>query len=215
MQLRDCTGKQKQSLRCIMNKNKKIKESFVEHGGILKTSELNELGLSSRQINGLIEDNVIVRIKRGFYELANHFTREEVIISRFFPEAVIFLESALMHYGYTDRIPSAWQIAVNRYSKTTQYEIDYPFVEPYYLEPKFLEIGVNIINVDGVNVRIYDRDRTICDVLRYERKLEEEVFIQAIKTYIKDPEKNVRNLFEYAEIFNIKNKVQTYIGVWL
>lgn len=215
MQLRDCTEKQKQSLRCIMNKNKKIKESFVEHGGILKTSELNELGLSSRQINGLIEDNVIVRIKRGFYELANHFTREEVIISRFFPEAVIFLESALMHYGYTDRIPSAWQIAVNRYSKTTQYEIDYPFVEPYYLEPKFLEIGVNIINVDGVNVRIYDRDRTICDVLRYERKLEEEVFIQAIKTYINDSKKNVRNLFEYAEIFNIKNKVQTYIGVWL
>ena len=215
MQLKDCTENPKQSLRCIMNKNKKIQENFVEHGGILKTSELNELGLSSRQINALIEDNVIVRIKRGFYELVNHFTREEVIIARFFPDAVIFLESALMHYGYTDRIPSAWQIAVNRYSKTTQYEIDYPFVEPYYLEPKFLEIGVNIINVDGVNVRIYDRDRTICDVLRYERKLEEEVFIQAVKTYIKDPEKNVRNLFEYAEIFNIKNKVQTYIGVWL
>ena len=156
-----------------MNKNKKIKESFVEHGGILKTSELNELGLSSRQINGLIEDNVIVRIKRGFYELANHFTREEVIISRFFPEAVIFLESALMHYGYTDRIPSAWQIAVNRYSKTTQYEIDYPFVEPYYLEPKFMEVGVDMVTIDGVDVRIYDRDRTICDVLRYKKRVEE------------------------------------------
>lgn len=198
-----------------MNKNKKIQESFIEHGGILKTSELNDLGLSSRQINTLIDDNIIIRIKRGFYQLVDYFPREEVMISSFFPEAVIYLESALMHYNYTDRIPSAWQIAVNKHSNKQQYSIDYPFVEPYYLEPKFLEIGVNIINIDGVNVRIYDRDRTICDVLRYEKKLEEEVFIQAIKTYIKDPEKNVRNLFEYAEIFSIKNNVQTYIGVWL
>jgi hypothetical protein len=62
---------------------------------------------------------------------------------------------------------------------------------------------------------MYDRDRTICDVLRYETKLEVEVFTNAIRNYIKDPKKNARNLFEYAEIFNIKNKVQTYIGVWL
>ncbi|MDY0234756.1 MAG: type IV toxin-antitoxin system AbiEi family antitoxin domain-containing protein [Gudongella sp.] len=192
-----------------------IKETFNKHGGILKASELNVLGLSSRQIKRLIEDNIITRIKHGFYELTNYFPREEVIIARLFPDAVIFLESAMMEYGYTDRIPSAWQIAVNKDSNKKQYEIEYPFIEPYYLEPKFIENGINIIEIDGVKVRIYDRDRTICDTLRYENKLEEEVFTNAIKNYIKDPKKNVRNLYEYAEIFNIKNKVQTYLGVWL
>ena len=88
-----------------MNKNKKIQESFIDHGGILKTSELNDLGLSSRQINTLIDNNIIVRIKRGFYQLVDYFPREEVMISRFFPEAVIYLESALMHYSYTDEPP--------------------------------------------------------------------------------------------------------------
>ncbi len=200
---------------CKMNNIKKIEETFNKHGGVLKTSELNALGLSSRQIKRLIEDNIIVRIKHGFYELTNYVPREEVIISRLFPEAVIFLESAMMEYGFTDRIPSAWQIAVNKDSNKKQYEIDYPFIEPYYLEPKFIEIGINIVEIDRVKVRIYDRDRTICDTLRYEKKLEEEVFTNAIKNYIKDPKKNVRNLYEYANIFNIKNKVQTYIGVWL
>lgn len=198
-----------------MNKNKKMRSAFEKNGGVLKTSELNELGFSSRQIKRLLEDKIISRIKQGFYELIEYSPREEVVISRLFPEAVFFLESALMYYGYTDRVPSAWQIAVNRYSKTTKYNIDYPFVEPYYLEPKFINIGIDEILIDGIKVRIYDRDRTICDALRYEKKLEEEVFTNAIKSYIKDPKKNVRNLFEYAEIFNIKNKVQTYIGVWL
>ena len=141
--------------------------------------------------------------------------RDEVIIARLFPQAVIFLESALFHYSYTDRIPLAWQIAVDKYSKTTQYNIDYPLIEPYYLDPKFLDIGVDIIEVDGVKVRIYNRDRTICDVLRYEKKLEKEAFNNAIGRYIEDPRKNIRKLFEYAEAFNIKNKVQTYIGMWL
>ena len=193
----------------------KMKKEFNKYGGVLKTSELNDLGFSSRQIKKLTEEGIISRLKHGFYELPDYIPREEVIIARLFPKGVIFLESAMMHYGYTDRIPSAWQIAVDRYSKTTQYDIDYPLIEPYYLEPKFIEIGLDKIQVDGVEIRIYDRDRTICDALRYEKKLEEEVFISAIKRYVKDPKKNVRKLFDYAEIFNIKNKVQTYIGVWL
>jgi len=198
-----------------MNKIDKIKNHFIEYGGVLKTSELNDLGFSSRQIKKLMEEGIITKIKHGFYELTDYIPREEVIIARLFPESIIFLESALFYYGYTDRIPSSWQIAVNKNSNKLQYNIDYPLIKPYYLEPKFIEIGIDTIEIEGVKIRIYDRDRTICDVLRYETKLEVEVFTNAIKNYIKDPKKNVRNLFEYAEIFNIRNKVQTYIGVWL
>ena len=192
-----------------------LKKEFQRYGGILKTVELKDLGLSSRQIKRLLNEGIITKAKRGFYELTDYVIRKEVIIARLFPRAVIFLESALFHYDYTDRIPPAWQIAVDRYSKTTQYKIDYPLIEPYYLEPKFLDIGVDIIEIDGIEIKIFNRDRTICDVLRYEKKLEKEVFYNAIGRYIEDSKKNIRKLFEYAEIFNIKNKVQTRIGMWL
>lgn len=192
-----------------------MKNEFIKNGGVLKTSELKELGIYNRQTNKLIEEGMISRIKYGFYESIEYPPKEEVIIARLFPKAIIFLESALMNYGYTDRIPSAWQIAVDKDSQKTKYDIEYPAIEPYYLEPRFINIGVDIICEDGVEVKIYDRDRTICDILRYEKKVEEEVFTNAIKRYIKDPKKNVRKLFEYAEEFNITNKVQTYVGVWL
>lgn len=192
-----------------------IYKEFKNRGGVLKTSELNALGLSSRQIKKLVDSGDITRIKRGYYELSDNIYPEEAVIARLFPDAVIFLESALMHYGYTDRIPLAWQIAVDRDSEKSQYKIDYPLIEVFYIEPKLLEIGLDVIQVEEVEIKIFNRDRTICDVLRYENKLEREVFTNAIKRYIKDPKKNVRNLFEYAEKFNIKNKAQTYIGVWL
>lgn len=198
-----------------MEKKRIIRKTFRENGGILRTSELNNLGLSSRQINKLLESGEIIRIKRGFYELPDSIYPEEVVIARLFSNSVIFLESALMIYDYTDRVPAAWQIAVDRDSEKTQYQIDYPQINVFYIEPKLLEVGVDIIQIEGVDVKIFNRDRTICDVLRYENKLEREVFSNAIQRYVKDPKINIRRLIEYSEIFNIKNKVQTYIGVWL
>lgn len=198
-----------------MSKKSILLEVFKENGGVLKTSELNQLGFSSRQIKRLTEKGCITRIKQGFYELATHTYPEEVVISRLFPQAVIFLESALITYGYADRIPSAWQIAVDRDSEKNQYKIDYPIIDVFYMESNLLRIGVESNKVEDVDVKIFNRDRTICDVLRYENKLEKETFTKAIQRYTNDPNINVKRLLEYSEILNIKNKVKTYIGMWL
>ena len=197
-----------------MNK-KDLFKAFENNGGILRTYQLNELGFYSRQINKLIENGDIARVKRGFYELTSNIYPEEVIIARLFPNSVIFLESALMIYGYTDRIPLSWQIAVDRNSEKGQYKIDYPSIDVFYMEPKLLDVGVDINQIENVDVKVFNRDRTICDVLRHENKIEREVFSNAIQRYVKDPKKDIKNLLEYSKLLNLKNKVQIYIGVWL
>lgn len=67
---------------------------------------------------------------------------------------------------------------------------------------------------DGVEVPIFNKERTIIDLLRYENKLDTEVFRTAIANYSMDSDKNLRRLLEYGNLFNINNKLQTYIGVW-
>lgn len=133
-----------------MKKIDNIQKELKKHGGVLKTSELNDLGLSSRQIKKLLEKDVLTKIKQGFYELSDNINQEEAVIARLFPHAVIFLENALIHYGYTDRIPLAWQIAVDKNSKKSQCKINYPLVEPYFVEPRFLGVGLDIIEIEGV-----------------------------------------------------------------
>ena len=56
-----------------MKKDEIVFNAFKDHGGILKTSELNSLGLFSRQINRFLESGEITRIKRGFYELTGPY----------------------------------------------------------------------------------------------------------------------------------------------
>jgi hypothetical protein len=53
-----------------------------------------------------------------------------------------------------------------------------------------MEIGIDILQVKRIQIKIYDLDRTICDVLRYEKKLGKEIFGIPIERYVKDSKKN-------------------------
>jgi len=193
----------------------KLKKAFEQNHGVLKTSELNELGLDSRKINKLIEDGVIEKIKYGYYILSNSIPDEKVVISKLFPEAVIFLESALYYYGYTERVPNKWQIAVEKHSNPDKFKNEFLHIEPFFIVKKFYDIGISEIKINNLKINIYDLDKTICDVLRYEKKLDNEVFTNAIKKYVADENKDVNNLVKYSKELNIYKKMQTYVGVWL
>lgn len=189
---------------------------FKKCNGIMKTSELNILGYNSRNILQLLNQEKIVKLKKGVYQLSDDIdTPDEVIIAKLFPSAVIYLNSALYHYGYSDRINSSWQIAVDKDTSKSQFKITYPIITPFYLEKKFMDIGITEYSIDYVKIKIFDKERTICDVLRYEKKMDKEVFNKAIQSYIQDEEKNINRLMEYAKVFKVGNKIKIYIGVWL
>jgi predicted transcriptional regulator of viral defense system len=194
----------------------KLKKEFKKHNGVMRTWELNKVGFNSRNILHFLNEEKIVKLKRGVYQLSDDIdTPEEVIIAKLFPSSVIYLNSALFYYGYIDRIPSSWQIAVDKNIAKSQFKITYPIITPFYLEKKFMNIGVSEYYIDNVKIKIFDRERTICDVLRYEKKLDKEIFNKAIQSYVKDKEKNINRLIKYSKVLKMMNKVKMYIGVWV
>lgn len=42
-----------------------------------------------------------------------------------------------------------------------------------------------------------------------------EIFNKAVQSYVKDPQKNIPNLMEYAKVLRVQKKVKDLIGVWL
>lgn len=78
-----------------------------------------------------------------------------------------------------------------------------------------ITLGEATGEIDYIKIRIYDRDRTICDILRNMNRMDKEVFNKAIQSYVKDPQKNIPNLMEYAKVLRVQKKVKDLIGVWL
>lgn len=202
----------------MLNKveKKKMKDVFSRYDFVMKTAELMAERIYYADIQQLLQEGLIEKVRRGYYHWIDDFDGSEVvIINRLFPDAVLCMDTALFYYKYSDRNPHEWNIAISKNASRQRLRIDYPFIRAYRLEPALLSIGETRGEIDSVEVRIYDRDRTICDVLRNMNKMDKEIFNKAIQNYVKDPKKNIHNLMEYAKELRVQKRVKDLIGVWL
>lgn len=192
-----------------------ITQLIEEQGGIVKKEQFTELGIDYRRILDFVQSGDLVRIKNGYYtDRIDRFTEEE-LVARLFGDARLCMESALYAYGYISQKPYGWHLAVDKNTSKSRFKMDYPKIIPYYTEPEALELGATEIMISGQQFQIYDRDRVICDCLKYESKLEREVFKEALQSYIRDSQKDISALMAYARARKVVGKVQSMIGVWL
>lgn len=163
-----------------------------------------------------IESGKIERVRQGYYQYVGEDSFSDIpVIASLFPDAVICMESALDYYGYTDRTPAAWHLAVKSTSARNRFRIDYPCVRPHFVQEKRYPLGITTAVIDGTEVKMYDRERTMVDLLFHRNKVDSEVFNTAVQRYIRDPEKNEAQLMRYAKVFHVERKVKEVLGVWL
>ena len=189
---------------------------FERYGGIMRTNELSKEGVSYQQLQKLIIEGNVEKIKYGYYQWQDEKALTEAsVISSLFPEAIVCDVSAAMYYGYTDRVPDVWHIAVDNKSARNKFKMDSLRIKPHFIEAERLEIGASEGEIDGVAVKIYDRERLVCDCLRHVNTMDGEIFNTIIQRYVKDEKKDATRLMEYASRLGVEKKVRRVIGVWL
>ena len=199
-----------------MLSNDAVEDLFKKHDGIMRTQELLDAHIYYKDIQQLIQQGLIEKVRYGYYQWASTITLSEVTtVARLFPDAVLCMDTALFHYRYSDRTPLTWHLAVSKDSNKSRFKLDYPFVKAYFVEPSILQLGVVDATIDGYPVHMYDKERTICDCLRYQGKMDAETFSKAIRYYVVDPQKNILQLMAYGKKLRVTKKIKTYIGVWL
>ena len=67
----------------------------------------------------------------------------------------------------------------------------------------------------GQKIKVYDLERTICDIIKFKNRMDPEIFSKALKQYIKSKEKNLNNLIFYARKLKVEDEVRNYLEVLL
>lgn len=192
-----------------------IQKLMEENGGVVKTSQLYTLGMDYRRIQTFVELGVIERVKNGYYSMNFKKKNEEEIIVSLYPDCVLSMESALYCYHYIKRKPYQWTLAVDKNTSKSRFKLDYPLIKPYYTEPDALQIGVDKIEFGCSEMQIYRKERLICDILKYEDRMEREDVQRALKAFLMDKNKDIEKLLSYAKERRVLSKVRNQIGVWL
>ena len=186
-----------------------------QHHGIAKAADLKKIGLDYRKLQSFVEEGSILRVRNGYYQMARVRTNEEELILGQFPDGVLTMQSALYAYGYLAAKPFQWTIAVDKNTSKSRFRMEFPNVYPYYTEPEVLTMGVTTIPFAGGEMRIYEKERLLCECLKYEDRLSHEDLKQAMLGYLNEQEKDIEKLLYYGKMRKVLSKVRNRIGVWI
>ena len=192
------------------------KKIIEEANGFAKYSDFTEAGVKPAEITKLCREGYIERIRHGYYQLHDaELIAESRMLTAFLPEAIVSMESALFYYGYSDFTPRKWTVTVPRtISRTKIHACGLP-LQVYYVQEELHQIGIASGYMDGTQVPVYDRERTICDCFKYQSKIDNELFAKALNSYIEDKDKNLVTLTEYAKKLHVYNKMKGIMEVLL
>ena len=75
------------------------------------------------------------------------------------------------------------------------------------------DVGITEIqSPQGAIVRLYDKERCICDLIRDKEKVDIQIYTQAIKDYF-NTKADRRKLLKYSKVLGVEDKVRTYMEV--
>ena len=74
--------------------------------------------------------------------------------------------------------------------------------------PKNVKEGVSKETPAQNAVRIYNRERTLCDILRKGNHTDIQLITQAFKEYVSSPDRDISLLSEYSKILKVSEKVR-------
>ena len=181
--------------------------------GYLTTKDVNDNNIPRFYLTKLIKEGKIERVSRGVYIKKNELVDEFVILQSKSKNAIYSNTTALYLHGFSNRIPIKYDITINSgYNGSLQKEDN---VNLFYTKRELLELGVIDYKLDSGNIiRVYDLDKTICDIIKNKKKIDAEIFNKAIREYFYSKKKNTLKLYEYAKRMNIYNKVRDAFEVF-
>lgn len=185
-----------------------------ENGGYATMGELREAGFHPRDIRKLVDENIIEKVKAGLYKIWESIDDSKINpgfidVCRANKKAVICLSSALAYHELSTINPAQIYAALPRDEKAPK--ISFPPIKFFRWKDDMYEQGIDKIKTKSGIVKIYNKEKTVCDMFRYRDKLGEDIAFEALKNYLSLKEANLNKLREYSVKLRIKTVLQPYI----
>ncbi len=188
---------------------------FLEKSNaIILTKDVTNAGFHRSVLQKFIDESLLIQLERGVYIKPDSFEDEFYILQRKYSKGIYSNETALFLLGYSDRTPFKFNMTFPRGYNSVS--IKYENIKFKTIVNKLYSIG--IIEVDspyGNKLKVYDIERSICDVLRGSSHTDIQIALGAIKRYARSKDKDINKLMKYASLLRVKNKILNYMEVLL
>ena len=197
-----------------MNERKILDKLLEEQNGYIRLIDAQNEGVSKYAVLDYVRKKEMERTAPGIYISSDAWEDRLYSIQLRNRKIVFSHETALYLHNLSDREPFAPVITVERGYNAKH--LKDKGLTVHTVRPEWLELGLTEEKTfAGNTVRIYDRERCICDIIKNKNRMDIQVFQMALMSYFTDSNKKIHKLMEYAEIMGVSDKVRQYTEVLL
>ena len=197
-----------------MKKYEKIIDFINKKNSVITTKDFKGEKIGFYFINKLIEDNYIYRIEKGIYGKKDSFEDEYFIIQYRYKNAIFSYNTALYFLNKTEVTPNIIDISIpNDYNVST---INTKQIRVHYVSRENMELGsIRIKSPFGNTIKSYNLERTICDIVKNERKsgLDIEQRNKIIRKAFSNNDIDGSILIQYAKKLKCEKKIRVIMEV--
>jgi predicted transcriptional regulator of viral defense system len=180
---------------------------------IFTTRDLAAKGLRSEQIKLLVESGELTKLRRGVYCRPDCEIDEFYLFQSRYSKGVYSYGTALFFHGLSNRVPNIISYTIPNHYNVSRIKTDLN-VQYQFVSEQIIDLGaIEIKSFQGDIIRVYDMERTICDIIKNNHKIDVQIYTDAIKTYFSNSKINVRKLMKYAKILKVETDVLKYMEV--
>lgn len=195
-----------------MTKTEQLHELLKRNNGYIFTSEVVSQGISRTYLTEFVKNNHLEKVAKGIYISEDTWEDELFILQRQYSNIIFSGETALYLHELIDREYNEISISVKaRFSGTRLREKG--IIISREKDSIFGMGATSVVTNFGNKVIVYDRERSICDLIKNRKKVEVQNYQTAIKTYMRSRKKDLSLLVKYAERMKLRDEVMKYVEV--
>lgn len=192
----------------------KLKKLIKEKDGYITTQDAEKDGIHRQYLSLFVEEEKLIRTSPGVYHAPEVWDDFLFNYQQKRTKLIYSHDTALYLHGLSDRDPIKYAATVPNGYNTTQ--IKNKRIIFYTIKVSLFEMGKTTCQTAfGNEIFIYDKERTICDMIRSRNKLDKDMVLESIKKYVKDSNRDLNKLMKYAELLRVKNILRNYLEVLL
>lgn len=197
-----------------MTDNERIKTLLESSSnGTITTEQVTSAGLHRSILQELVNNGEIYRFGRGLYIRSNAWEDDFCLLQLKYGRGIYSHDTALYLLGYSDRTPAQYTMTFPKGYNSRSLKEENIIVKRAV--PENYSLGVTeLLSPCGNPLRVYDLERTLCDILRGSGS-DIQIVSAAMKKYAVSKGKDIHKLMKYAEQLRVKPKVLRYMEILL
>lgn len=180
--------------------------------GVVRARDAATHGLARPELARLVQSGKLERVSRGLYvpakaKITEHHSLVEAATR--VAHGVVCLLSALRFHGIGTQNPHEVWLAID--VKAWKPVADSPPLRIVRFSGTALTYGVEVHKLEGVDVRITSREKTVADCFKYRNKIGLDVALEALREYLRSRKRSIDLLNNAAEACRVARVMRPYL----